>query len=95
MNFSPMTQTVQGAKTVELGYIDILSYPRSLFGFGTALLCLNLWTYLDTTLAMKLEDDFHLSANVISLVYATQMLGFLPTSFMVPRVIKWTIDHKH
>ena len=71
VNFSPVTQTVQGVKTVELGYFDILAYKRSLFGFGTALLCLNLWTYLDTTLAMKLESDFHLSSNIVSLVYAT------------------------
>ena len=71
VNFSPATQTIQGVKTVELGYLDILAHPRSFFGFGTALLCLNLWTYLDTTLAMKLETDFHLSSNIVSLVYAT------------------------
>lgn len=95
MNFSPVTQTVQGVKTNELSYFDILAKPRSFFGFGTAILCLNLWTYLDTTLAMKLEHDFHLSSNVVSLIYSTQMIGFLPTSFIVPKVIKWTTEKKH
>ena len=66
-----------------------------MFGFGTAILCLNLWTYLDTTLAMKLDEDFHLSSNTISLIYSTQVLGFLPTSFLVPKIIKWTTDTKH
>ena len=56
INFSPATQSL-GVKfpSVELGYLDIIKVPRSLFGFGTAILCLNLWTYLDTTLALKLE----------------------------------------
>ena len=72
---------------VKLGYSDILRVPRSLFGFGTAILCLNLWTYLDTTLAMKLDEDFHIDSKVISLIYATQMIGFLPTSLIVPNII--------
>ena len=75
--------------------MDVLAHSRSLFGFGTAILCLNLWTYLDTTLAIKLVEDFHLSSNVISLIYSTQVLGFLPTSFLVPKLIKWTTDRKH
>lgn len=96
VNYSPVTQSV-GVKiqTVELGYLDIIKVPRSFFGFGTAILCLNLWTYLDTTLAMKLEQDFKLDSKVVSLVYATQMIGFLPTSFLVPRVIKWTTEKMH
>lgn len=56
---------------------------RASFGFGSSMLCLMLWTFLDTTLAIKLEDDFDLNSDMISLVYAAQMVGFLPTSLLV------------
>ncbi len=87
---SPVTMQpskTRGSIHKQIGYFDVLKIPRAAFGFGTAILCLNLWTYLDTTLAYKLEQDFKLSSNIISIIYSFQMLGFLPTSFLVPKLI--------
>ena len=53
----------------ELTYFDILSSARAFFGFFSVVLCLNLWTYLDTTLAIKLERDFKLEPDITSLIY--------------------------
>lgn len=43
-------------------------------------------TYIDTTLEIKLENDFHMRADTTSLIYALLFLGYLPTSLYIHHV---------
>ena len=78
-----------------MGYIHVIKYSRVFFGFVSAWLCQSLWTYLDTTLAIKLADDFQLGPDTIALIYSAQMAGFLPLSFFVHKIIHYFGPSKH
>jgi MFS family permease len=51
------------------------------------ILSLSLWTFIDTTLADKLQDDFGLTSEIVSIVYSVQMGGFLITSLFVHKAL--------
>lgn len=70
-----------------LGYFDVLKNKRAVFGLMSLFMSQNLFTYVDTTLADKLEADFNLSAPVVSLIYASQCFGFLLTSPLAHKAI--------
>jgi len=65
----------------------VLSNLRGQFGFASLVINLSLWTFIDTTLAEMLQDNFGYSSEVVSLIYAIQMAGFLVTSLTVHKVL--------
>ena len=71
----------------DIGYCKVLSNRRGIFGFCSLVLSLTLWTFIDTTLADKLQGDFGINSEIVSLIYAIQMAGFLVTSLLVHRAM--------
>lgn len=79
--------TITEKATIGVTYRTVLMQRRSLFGFLTLLLNLSLWTFIDTTLADKLQDDFSVTSEIVSIIYAIQMGGFLVTSLFVHKAL--------
>jgi len=71
----------------DVSYISVLKNIRGAFGFSSLVLSLALFTFIDTTLADKLQEEYGLSSEIVSIIYAVQMAGFLITCLIVNKAI--------
>lgn len=62
--------TLTAHPPVEVTYRTVLKMRRSLLGFLSLMLSLTLWTFIDTTLANKLQSDYNLKSEIVSLIFA-------------------------
>eukprot|EP00347_Sterkiella_histriomuscorum_P018430 403345538 len=78
----------QAKKYQDLTYREVLKNRRAVFAFLSIALSLSLWTFIDTTLTEKLQQDFQLKPYLVCLFYSLQCAGFLITSTQVHKIIK-------
>ncbi|TNV80437.1 hypothetical protein FGO68_gene7182 [Halteria grandinella] len=86
-NHRLLNGTLSAHPPVEITYLRVLKIKRSIFGFLSLTLSLTLWTFTNTTLANKLQGDFGLTSEIVSLIYSIQMAGFLFTSLFVHKAL--------
>ena len=62
--------------------MEVVRNKRAFFAMCAIIMSLNLFAFTDTILADHLGDNFGMSPSAISLVYASNTVGFLMTTLI-------------